>query len=82
MMIRTPGDGGPEPAEVRIFYAILELNTRLLGCQPAQREAIRETIATLKNQLGKLIADMPIFTDADIQQAQRPGGLSLVPYPS
>ena len=59
-----------DTAEIRLLRAISELSARLFRCEPGQRDALRETIQVLKRQLLKLIDELPVPSDLDIQRAQ------------
>lgn len=73
-----------DTAETRLYGAIVELTTRLLNCSDlGQRQTLREHIAVLRAQLVKLIEQLPIYSDLEIEamERQRMGefGLAVAP---
>lgn len=68
-----------DTAETRLLGAIVELTTRLLNCSDLiQRQNLRDHITVLRAQLVKLIEQMPIYSDIEIERMERErGGLGL-----
>lgn len=61
-----------DTAETRLYGAIVELTNRLVNCSDlTERQRIREHLTVLRAQLVKLIEEMPIHSDLEIETMER-----------
>ncbi|HNN97054.1 MAG TPA: hypothetical protein PKI03_32520 [Pseudomonadota bacterium] len=73
-----------ESAESRLFLSLMELCSRVAICRdPKDRARLRATIDVLRQELVKLIENLPVPTEAEIEEALKiqSGLYSRVPLP-
>lgn len=73
---------GPETPETKLLLAIYELSHRILHApEPQDREELRSTIETLREQLVKLINMIPVPTEIDVLESKKAQAHLMLPRP-